>query len=362
MSNFSKKRNIKTVLTLGFLLLLTACQKDVVRDFEIEGKLDNVSSSTIYAVKEITPDSLVVDTIAIDKNGVFKYSGNIAKSGVITLYCGEGTCPISVFLEKEYKVNIKGNASHADLVEVKGGVVNNDIFEFKNANKAFLESRLRIISKKENMDPSELKNINIQLAQKVHEFVEKNPANIASVLLMNEYSLDNVAPEILSSDVSLLQDRASQFYENSALKEYFDMRRASGVGALAPAFTLKSTKGKKVSLKDYKGKNVVLIFDMEESAGNKTYIQNIIDTHKKLKNKKVDFLTIVVDADNLKTETVKLANSLKWAVLKSSKKWNSPEIKSYNVTTVPYMILVDTAGIIAERDVTLDNLLIKFNK
>lgn len=44
------------------------------------------------------------------------------------------------------------------------------------------------------------------------------------------------------------------------------------------------------------------------------------------------------------------------------KKWNSPEIKSYNVTTVPYMILVDTAGIIAERDVTLDNLLIKFNK
>jgi hypothetical protein len=86
------------------------------------------------------------------------------------------------------------------------------------------------------------------------------------------------------------------------------------------------------------------------------------DSYKELKDK-VSFITIIIDEDekNPDSKLVETANALDWTVLLDGDKWNSKEVRKYNVKTVPYMILISKEGSIEKRDVVLDSLLVKYN-
>ncbi len=356
--------NIFLLLIIGTLgLITTSCGKNKNTNFSVEGKIENLPVTEIYAIKEITSDSLSIDTIQISKDGEFSFKGEVIGPTMASLFCGQNTEPVSFFLEPNYNVKIKGDITQPDLIEIKGGSVNDDIQDFKSKNINLLQSRSRILSKHENLDPAELKNINLQIARNVRDYVERNPAKIASVVLMNEYSINNISAELLGTDIGLLKGSAADFYLTTALRAYYDRIKISAVGAVAPPITLKNTKGKTVSLSDFKGKPVLLVFDLKDAPADTSYFNALKDAQKKL-NGKVTFISIVIDENEKSPDpkTVKIANSLNWTVLLDGKKWNSKEVKKYNIRTAPYMLLISPEGIIEERDVSLDSLVVQFSK
>lgn len=358
-----------SILTKGLivfsLLLLTAisCTNTSDINFTVEGKLENLSVSTVYAVKSMSQDSMSIDTIEVDKGGKFTYKGSVESQTLVSLFTGDGLKPLTFFLEPDYKVSIKGNALEADLVEIKGGRVNDDLNEFRTKNINILQSKYRILAKKENMDVSELKNVNFQLARCVREYVEKNPAKIASVILMNEFSINNISIELLGNDIELLKGEAANFYLTTALKEYYDKIKTSMVGSVAPDVTLKSTRGKTVNLSDFKGKRVLLIFDLKDAPFKENYFNLLKTAQKELKGK-VEFLAIVIDENDKLPDPklVEIANALEWTVLLDGRKWNSQAVKKYNVTEAPYMILISPNGVIEERDISLEALVDKYKE
>lgn len=359
--NISNINIVKQTFIFVILTSLMSCGKQSNVNFNVEGKLQDLSLTTLYAVREISRDSLVIDTILVKKPGEFMYEGEISTPTLVSLFYSDSLPPLQFFLEKGYNVQIKGDAIHPTSIEIKGGSINDDLNDFRKKNANLLLAKERAFSKKDHFDPAELKNINFQLARSVRDYVEKNPEKIASVLLMNEYSIDNIAPDLLSHDIALLKGDAAEFYQTTLLKEYYDKVKGSSVGAPAPNITLNNTRGKSVSLNDFRGKNVLLIFDLKESPANESYFTRLKETQKKLKNK-IDFISIVVDenVDSPDPEVIKIANSLDWTVLLDCQKWNSKEVKKYNVTTAPYMILISPDGTIVERDVSLDSLLISY--
>ncbi|PXV62840.1 AhpC/TSA family protein [Dysgonomonas alginatilytica] len=335
-----------------------SCTNTSDTNFTVEGKLENLSVSEIYAVKELTKDSISIDTITVDKGGKFTYKGKVESQALVSLFMGEGLKPLRFFLEPDYKVSITGDALEGDLVEIRGGRVNNDLAEFKKKNANILQSRYRVLAKNENLDVSELKNINYQLARCVRECVESDPAKISAVILMNDFSINNISLDLLGNDIELLKGEAANFYLTTSLKEYYDRVKISMVGSVAPDFTLQSTRGKSVSLKDFKGKPVLLIFDLKDAPANEAYFTLMKETQAKLKDK-VQFVAIVIDEDDKSPDPkiIEIANSLDWTVLLDGRKWNSQTVKKYNVTEVPYMILISKDGIIEDRDVSFEALL-----
>lgn len=354
--------NIILVVIIGFVGFVS-CDEKSDTNYSIEGKLDNLSIKSLPLIQEITNDSLVLDTITVNEKGEFKYKGKIEEATMMSLFIGEGTMPVNILIEPGYDVKIKGDALLSDLVEVKGGIVNDDINNFRVKNVGLLQSRHRILSKNENLDPAELKNINLQLARNVREYVAQNPTKIASVILMNEYSINNTSAELLGKDIELLQGAAANFYLTTNLKDYYDKIKVSSVGAVAPNIELKNVKGKTVKLTDFKGKPVLLVFDLKGSPADTLYFDKLKKGQKALKDS-VEFISIVIDENEIKPapETVKIAKSLGWTVLLDGKKWNSKEVRKYNVTSAPYMILVSKDGLIEERDVVLDSLVVRFGK
>lgn len=358
------KTKIKVCKFLFFILLLVciSCNKQKDLNFKVEGKLENLSTNTIYAIKEFSQDSLVIDTITIKKNGQFEIEGSILNPTSVSIFYSDSFPPIQFFADKDYSVKIDGDVLSPSQIEIKGGDINDDIQNFKKNNKALLQARDRAFSKREHFDPTELRNIDIQLAQSVRDYVKNNPTKLASVILMNQFSIGNITPEALGEDIDILKGQAAEFYMTSSLKEYYKRVQTSMHGAIAPEIKLKSTKGKEVKLSDYRGKTVLLVFDLKESPSNDSYFLKLKETQQKLKNK-VDFISIVIDEDNQTPdpETIAIANSLDWTVLLDSKKWNSKEIKNYNITSAPYMILISPDGTISERDISLDSLISLYN-
>lgn len=355
---------IKGLIVFSLIILFaTSCTSNSDNNFSVEGKLENITASNIYAMKRISQDSMSIDTITVDKEGKFTYKGHVEFQALVSLFAGEGTKPITFFLEPDYKVSVKGNAHEADLVEVRGGRVNDDLNEFKIKNSNVLQSRYRILAKNENIDVSELKNVNFQLARCVREYVESNPAKIASVILMNEFSINNISIELLGNDIEQLKGEAAEFYLTTSLKEYYDRVKISMVGSIAPDFTLKSTQGKNISLKDFKGKSVLLIFDLKDAPSNESYFSLLKDAQKKLKGQ-VEFLAIIIDENDKDPDPqiIEIANSLDWTVLLDGRKWNSQAVKKYNVTEAPYMILISPDGVIEDRDVSFEALIEKYKK
>ena len=347
------------------LILFTAisCTNSSDINFTVEGKLENLSALTIYAVKSVSQDSMSIDTIEVNKGGEFKYKGTVESQTLVSLFTGDGLKPITFFLEPDYKVNIKGNALEADMVEIKGGRVNDDLTEFKTKNANILQSKYRVLAKKEHVDVSELKNVDFQLARCVREYVEKNPTKIASAILMNEFSINHISVELLGNDIELLKGEAANFYLITALKEYYDRVKTSMVGSVAPDVTLKSTRGKTVNLSDFKGKSVLLIFDLKDAPLRESYFGQMKEAQQKLKGK-VEFLAIVIDENDKLPDPkfIEIANALDWTVLLDGRKWNSQAVKKYNVTEAPYMILISPDGVIEEREVSLESLVDKYKE
>lgn len=346
------------------VLLAASCGNSSKYNFQVEGKLSNLTQSEVFAVREISGDSIVIDTIAVDKDGKFLYKGLVDRPTLVNLFCGDNTDQITFFLEPDYDVKLSADVQDFGMAELKGGKVNEDLMAFKKENESLLQTRCRLLGKHGNIDQLELKNINFQLARRVREYVEKNPTKIASVILMNNYSINNISPEIMGNDIELLKGEASDFYLTTSLKKYYERVKISTVGSVAPEFTLKSTTKKEYSLSDFKGKgkDVLLCFDLKNAPQNEAYFELLKTTQKELKDK-VTFVAILVDVDSnsLDDETIKIANSIDWVVLLAGKKWISKEVRKYNVTTAPYMILISDGGVILERDITLSALADRYN-
>lgn len=342
---------------------MNACNSLSDSDFSVEGKLSNLSTSRLLAIKEYLHDSLSIDTIQVNNKGEFTYKGKTNQPIIVSLFSDRENQPITFFLEKNYSVKIKGDVTLGDLAEIRGGNVNNHLQDFRTANDNLLLTKYRILGKKENMDPAELKNINLQLAKNARKYAEENPDQIASVILLNQYSKNYTSPENLGKDIQSLRGKAAEFYEVSHLKEYYDRVKLSAVGAVAPDIALRSCTGKMVRLTDFKGKPVLLIFDLKNAPLNTKYFEALKDAQKKLKNK-VNFISIIIDEDYRypDSKTTELAKNLDWPILIDGRKWSSKEVKKYNIKIAPSMILISSSGTIEERDISLDSLLAKFTK
>ncbi len=118
----------------------------------------------------------------------------------------------------------------------------------------------------------------------------------------------------------------------------------------APGFTLVDTKGKKVSLSDYKGKIVILDFWATWCPPCRKGIPDLIDIQKKYKNKVV-IIGISVDTDTKD----KVPSFIRDIRINYTVLYATPEVvQSYgNIEAIPTSFVIDKKGKIVNQFVGL---------
>ena len=127
----------------------------------------------------------------------------------------------------------------------------------------------------------------------------------------------------------------------------------------APNFTLLDTKGKKVGLKDFKGKNVLLAFTTTWCPYCKLELNELKEMQKTYKSKGLEIVAIYLNENPAKVAAYATAKEINYTVLVDP---DGAVAREYNIFGVPTKVLVGKDGKIycwmcRSMDVTLKKLL-----
>ena len=356
-------------------MILLSCKKDEKR-LVIEGELSNLVTPYIIASSHAS-GAIHVDTILVDKNGKFSYFQNVDTTTIVTFYFNDFSSSTIVFSDKGInKINMKGDADLSDLIEVKGGEINNDLTKFKRENETLLKQRsllykrihfkndtllnsANFISEKE--ETATLNSLNHELAQKAEEFIVSNPEKISSVILINEFFKNNENTETLSRVLEYLEGDALNSSLAFRLKNYNEKLKLSSEGAQMPYFKLKDDNDEYLESSDFIDKYLLLSFLSSNSDESKENIEILKDTYHSLDSLDIKFLSVYIDSDTLPITNISL-DSIPWKVIIEDKSWGSDIVEAYNIHYLPFNILIDPTGKIVTRDIPISDVKNLVNK
>ena len=153
---------------LLLLAILCSCSND---SFKIEGNLANLERSVVR-VAFMGDSGLVDETVNADKKGHFMFKGSAAQPTFVSVLTYNGNPIAMAVAANGDHIKVKGDASKAMEVAVKGNRLNEDWQLFRKEHKAFYT----------DPNPS-------RLDAAIEKYVKENPADMLStVLLIADYN------------------------------------------------------------------------------------------------------------------------------------------------------------------------------
>ena len=257
------------------------------------------------------------------------------------------------------------------ITAIKGGQVNMEFQELKNATLPYTDQVQRIISlynkipdsvrKQPNTDKQfglRIDSINDAKKAIYVSFVKNHPNSVVSLAALSSY--EGPVPDVLAIE-PLFQSLSADIISTEAGKQFGDMirkLRATMIGAIAPDFSMTDTAGKIISLNDFRGKYVLVDFWASWCGPCRAENPNVVEQYNAYKNK--GFTIVGVSLDNVSGKDAWLKaihnDHLAWTELSALKGWKNEAAKLYSVSAIPQNFLVDPNGKIVAKNVRGEDL------
>ncbi len=116
------------------------------------------------------------------------------------------------------------------------------------------------------------------------------------------------------------------------------------IGKSVPDFSATDFDGKPISLRDYRGKVVLLDFWAVWCSPCIDEIPNIKKVYDTYKNAGFEVIGISLDHHKYEVRDYIKANNIPWRQIVSGKGWDSPVSRQYNIRSIPAPLLIDREG------------------
>lgn len=379
------KYYLKTILSLFFsILFFIQCSNSYkkTKGFTVSGTVKGKDTKELIMYYKDTLNNRVIDTINVI-DGYFKTKGYINN-------------PQKVALAGNVKENIYDNPNIArfyigeddvvlDLVEdkfniteVKGSALQNEHIALSKKTERYYKKIDLVIQERNVLQKQVIEGIEtFETNNKLKELSIKHNALLDSVQIINLNYVKQHPDSYLSVDIlklyknSLPKDSLKKWYNNlkplikksyqakdieKQLQAVYKIRHAE-VGNQAPDFTSKDINEETISLKQFKGKYVLLDFWAN-------WCLPCIEKHPELKrlynkyhSKGLEIIAISMDKNKKQWREAVEKQSVNWhnifVGLFNTKDEGSIN-NLYNVQPIPAYILIDDNGIIIERYLSAD--------
>lgn len=165
-----------------------------------------------------------------------------------------------------------------------------------------------------------------------------------------------VSREELGKLLNTLTPKAKDNVESKELDQMVYVYKHVRPGLPAMDFTQKDTSGKEVSLKDFKGKYVLLNFWASWCEPCRAENPALVKIFNEYNSKGFTILSISLDENRNSWIKAINADQLNWTQISDMKQWSNEVSAKYAINSIPRNILVSPDGIILADDINTDDL------
>lgn len=342
---------------LVMAICLTGCGKEQTC-YTIQGEWKDGDGKVVYLKKDLGNKNYETLDSAIVRNGQFKMQKPLGDVDERILFVN-GTpnviildsVPINVTCET-IKKNIKGKEVEHVRTEITGSV-EQDIFKtilMAQRDEMLVMLGLSFMGKEGNNQQVQDSLAQMYIATKaktahiIDSLVANYPDSYAVALIINNF----VAKQREVNEVELmyagLTPRIQNAYLGKKLKATIEDMRKTDIGSTAPDFVLQTPDGKNVSLKDFRGKYVLLDFWASWCGPCLREVPNIKKIYDLYHSKGFEILSVSLDDNKDSWVDAIEKYDLNWNHVSSLKGWKCPIVKLYSISGVPAMFLLDKEG------------------
>lgn len=325
------------------------------RAYEINGRINGAYEGKVYLVQEERmhgPQTRIDSCDVVD--GCFRFVGEAPEHSVIYFIQSKDGQLAPIFLEKG-NLQIEMRANYF-LGAVTRGSINNGIWQLHQMKvKHWIDSMLvasDIHYKRFGRGSAEVEDslfrhrTNEQNSKKLNmerDMVKfYNDQAFAPFIMLfemtNELSLDELKALRGQLDASLNEHPYTKELDELIANKEFK------VGIEAPAFHIRGIDGKEIELKDYAGKYVLIDFWASWCGPCRREMPNVVKLYKECKGKNFEIIGISLDRKEADWKKAVKDLGMTWPQACDFLEWQSPVARKYNLSAVPYTVLVNPEG------------------
>jgi peroxiredoxin len=271
---------------------------------------------------------------------------------------------LNVILDKtDIEVNVDGN-SQQGFVEINGspdidliqrvqalqGSINSDP-AIEQLNQEFTVASQKKDQAKVQELQMKYQQIVIKYNDQIAELMVKESPSLAVINLLQSNILDRDHYYTVYTQVAEKLKKEWAGYSQAAnFIDYVNKMKLTAVGQLAPEIALPNPDGKVVPLSSMKGKYVLVDFWAKWCGPCRQENPNVVRAYQKYKDK--GFTVFGVSLDRKREDWLQAIqeDNLTWTHVSDLKYWQSEAARIYNITGIPFSLLLDPNGVIIAKN------------
>lgn len=374
MKTFFLGRSAK-VITIVFLGLCVACNSSGKNDeltaeqnswfVTLKGKVGFPVSGGKITVQELgdTGPIGVADTIQLKSNYTFAKKIKLTRPGYYRINFYDKQLINLILYKNDLEVNVDGNSAQG-FFEVKGspdldlisrvqGILQNanSLPEIARINQ---EYQAAVQQKNEQKIGQLLEQYQLVMKKetdKIAAMLEQAAPSLGVLNLMQSNTLDK--DKYFATFVRIAEKFRKNWPDYPQTKFVVDMiakMKVTAIGQVAPEIELPDPDGKLVKLSSLRGKYVLVDFWAKWCGPCRQENPNVVRVFNKYKDK--GFTVFGVSLDRRKEDWVQAIqqDGLTWTHVSDLKYWQSEAAQTYNVTGIPFSLLIDPNGVIIDKN------------
>jgi peroxiredoxin len=211
------------------------------------------------------------------------------------------------------------------------------------------------VQQKDEQKVAALQGEYMALMNKEHDDIarlmeEKSPS-LAVINLLQANTLDK--DRYFKTYVNVAEKLRKEWPTYSHAKSFIstvDKMKLTAIGQPAPEIALPNPQGQIVKLSSMKGKYVLVDFWAKWCGPCRQENPNVVRVYNKFKDK--GFTVFGVSLDRKKEDWVQAIqeDGLTWTHVSDLKFWQSEAAKTYNISAIPFSLLLDPNGVIIDKN------------
>jgi len=363
----------KSILLIGATAALVSCgNKKLNGAFELKGTLSNSNGETIYLEKLSSAQPVIVDSAVVNDKGEFDFLQYQPKIGFYRIKLNQQNFAMLV-LDSADKVNVTADIKDlANTYKTEGSPETKLFLEYQEIAKQrdirldSLNKAFQMLMEENKMDNKRMDSISnlfrgpyeaiVNPSNEIlGEKIKQNANMYASIMAIQSLETDKFVDVYKALDAGLI----SKFPNDKNVRMFHDVVSkilSSTIGQEAPEINLPSVDGKEMKLSSLRGKIVLIDFWASWCGPCRKEMPNVVKAYAKFKTKGFEIFGVSLDDNKDRWVEAIAKDGITWPQVSDLKKWDGDVVRNYNITGIPFTVLLDKEGKIIAKNLRGEEL------